>query len=95
MSTYVLGGPRARITFEVRASIDYQTKEGYDVDSVYKVEGVPFAVDRRLFEESEVFQDMFSLPTIQEEGTSLTNPVYLGGIQVCDFCAFLDALISP
>lgn len=62
---------------------------------VYKVEGVVFAVDRHYFEESEVFRDMFTLPTNEEEGKCLVKPVHLWGIAAGDFTAFLDALHFP
>ncbi|EJD02163.1 uncharacterized protein FOMMEDRAFT_59726, partial [Fomitiporia mediterranea MF3/22] len=59
------------------------------------VEDTIFKVPRREFEEeSEVFEDMYSLPSENaKEGESDEHPLRLEGVSVSDFRCFLQALI--
>ncbi|TDL18238.1 hypothetical protein BD410DRAFT_806764 [Rickenella mellea] len=62
---------------------------------VLKVEGCLFNVPRIYFEQSWIFQDMFSLPLGQKvgEGSSTKRPLVLDGVKADDFRPFLDVLI--
>jgi len=65
---------------------------------IIRVENRIFRAPRELFElYSEVFKDMFSLPTLddsQADGERDSKPLYLEGISKDDFHAFLTVLSS-
>lgn len=54
-----------------------------------------FKVDRRYFEQSEIFKTIFSLPTGDEgaEGSSDYDPFIFEGIKTDDFRSFLSVLL--
>ena len=60
-----------------------------------QVEDIYFNVPKRRLEESQIFQDMFHLPSPGddiEEGRDDAHPISLDGIKAGDFPAFLNAL---
>ncbi|KAI0713673.1 hypothetical protein C8Q76DRAFT_467588 [Earliella scabrosa] len=60
-----------------------------------RVENVSFCVPRHRFDASEVFQDMFTLPTPPDrpgEGSVEENPLFLEGVKVDQFRDFLRVL---
>ena len=62
---------------------------------VLKVNGCLFKVPKRnLQEQSEVFRDMFSVPSGEQEpeGSSISNPICLDGVSKEDFRTFLRIL---
>jgi len=72
--------------------------EDFDlVDIYFLVEGRLFKSYRQCFEDSPVFQTMFSLPAgenIVQDGSTKYQPVHLEGITGSDFAPFVD-LMNP
>jgi len=71
----------------------------YCVDIIFLVEDTLFKLPRYLFEESsEVFRDMFQLPTpkdISHDGDSDEQPLFLEGVRKVDFRRLLKAMEFP
>ncbi|OBZ75084.1 hypothetical protein A0H81_05026 [Grifola frondosa] len=68
----------------------------YSNDVIFLVENVLFKVPRNVFEESEIFRTMFSLPVPDggvADGSSDEHPLHLEGIACDDFRPFLRVLV--